>query len=408
MPKLAGENVTMLLEGWRYHLLMGISALLALYAALGVSAEAPGGAAMPRDVSLYVVNFAVFVGAGAGMLLIVALADRSPLAIRGPTSRVAQPVAISVLMLGGAFAVLEATRPDHPVTGSVLQLPTGWDLLIVLVDFAIVTALGYIASRVDVLRWVALVPRARRKLEHLLSLGHVVLSPVDPGGERQVVARIAAASLPASLLLYAMAVSLLRVTGVRAAGPVAMIAPIFVVPALVSGMALGLAAATFRRNAADTDTGHTTDHAAGRLLLSAIPVLGIYLLGEILVLPYARGRYDPHVVAEMLLGGYGLLVWAGFAGGVMVPFLILVRPCNRGSRGTGLAALLVVAGILAAQWHIAFAGAVGHAHLATALRLYSPPPWAELSSMAAAYALAALACAFMIGRRPAGSASGSP
>lgn len=121
-----------------------------------------------------------------------------------------------------------------------------------------------------------------------------------------------------------------------------------------------------------------------------MPVLALYLVGELLFVPY--GEHSRHVVTEMLAGSYAPLVLAGLVGGVMTPFALLALPRTRTSRGIALAASLVVVGVFVARWHLVVAGALGHVHPPGAGGSYVPA-WPEVAHTATGYGVALLMCA---------------
>ena len=340
-------------------LFLGVALLAALYAALGWRAELADTGGSTRQVwPLHVANLAFFFSATAGLVLAPGLTRALGVVHQRALAAGAEALAVAGLVLAAVFVLLDLARtarvarlvrPDH------FDAPITWDLLIAATYFCMVAAVGY---------------------------GRRALGPALPG----------AASLAAALLLYAMSASILGVLGIGPGWPSVLIALVFVVPTLVAGLALWILVAALVPIGLEVQTKETIVPELGRALLRLIPVLALSLLGETLSVAQAAGGAGGHIAHELLVGDYAPFVLFGFIGGLVLPFVLLMCRRTRTVRGIGLAAVLVVGGVLAARWHLIAAGALRHAHPPGATGGYAPT-WPELSSTVAGYAVALLVCA---------------
>ncbi len=391
---IAGVNRSdRLLEGAGYQLLLGVTLLLALYSSLhwrARLAEAGDGHLGP----LGIVNLVCFIGTSAGAIL-----ARGPVHALGvrrvrPLVHLTELVAVGGLVLGTMFVLLDLARPArlaHLARAHHFDVPLTWDVLIAVAYFLIVAALGYLSSRPDVVAWVRAPASIRRKFKLFRALRRAG-SPAELAWERRTLKRVATAALPTALLLYTISALILGAVRIRPSWLASLVAPLFVVPTLVSGLALWAVVAVLGRARLGPAVGEEAIRRLGRALLYLVPPLGLYLFGELLIVAGAAGAEGRHIASELLVGDYAPLVLGGFVGGVILPFALLALPRTRTLRGIGLAAALVVAGVLVARWHLIVAGAMGHAHRPSAVGGYVPG-WSELSYTAQAYALALLVSA---------------
>ena len=408
---IAGVNRSgRLLEGAGYQFLLGVALLLALYSSLQWRArlgEAGDGHLGP----LGIVNLVFFVGTSAGAILVRGLAHALGVRRVRPLVHLTQLVAVGGLVLAAMFVLLDLARPARLAHADHVGVPLTWDVLIAVTYFLIVAALGYLSSRPDVVAWVRAPASIRRKLK-LFRVLRRSTSPAELAWERRTLKRVATAALPPALLLYAISALILSAVRVRPSWLASLIAPLFVVPTLVSGLALWTVVAGLGRARLGPAAGEEAIRRLGRALFYMIPPLGLYLFGELLIVAGAAGIEGRHIASELLVGDYTPLVLGGFVGGLLLPFALLALPRTRTPRGIGLAAALVVAGVLVARWHLIVAGAMGHAHRPSAVGGYVPG-WPELLYTAQAYALALLVGAVSLrglgtGRRmPTRRSSGS-
>jgi molybdopterin-containing oxidoreductase family membrane subunit len=318
------------------------------------------------------------------VILLTTLAGFAPSRWRS-VARAAEPAAISGLVLGAMFGLLDSIRRERGLRSGLFGAPPILDAVIVIAYFCLVVALGYAAARDTAHRFLAAATLAPWTLYPSLWLRR---SPDDVARDRCRLKIIAAAALPSALLLYAMTASTLGVVGARADWYSAFLALVLVVPVLIGGLALGTAAATLGRAVCGHQIEEGAIRGVGGLLRFWIPVLGVYLFGEFLAVTQVSEVDGLHVADEILSGRYGVVIWSALLGGLTVPLLLLTFRRTRTVEGVGIAALLVLAGLLATRWHAVVFGALGHAHLPDARGGYGLW-WADLGCTVATYALGA-------------------
>jgi Ni/Fe-hydrogenase subunit HybB-like protein len=238
-------------------------------------------------------------------------------------------------------------------------------------------------------------------------------------------------------------------------------APLFIVSATVSGLALLLASVVFCRRVLRLPIEEKVVRDLGKLLVFSIPALCYLLFAELLTVLYGREPASLHVFEEMMHGEYAPVFWGNLLFGLLYPLAVLATillgvkrkrvlwggllatplmavaavrlnvemPPLLGAVFTGLlgvpvqawlgfailwivglllllvllgqripadirigiAAGLVVLGILAERWMIVIIPLIGHAHLPYA---YVPPSYAptapEALMTAGVYAVGAL------------------
>ncbi|MFQ5828440.1 MAG: NrfD/PsrC family molybdoenzyme membrane anchor subunit [Candidatus Methylomirabilia bacterium] len=386
------ERLNLFLGTWGpkgYPALVGLTLLIYVYSLQWRVGFAATGVDNHAASALYLVNFLFFIGASAGGIVVGALACGLEMGRFRLLARIAEQVVISCLALATVFLVLLGRRQPEPFwhffSGALSSSLLIWDWAIITSYLAIALALGYFVTRPDLVRCVVEMPVGQR-LSRLLALGRAALSPDTVARERALLRALTLIFIPAAVLLHAIPDSILGLSEVHHGWRSALIAPVFMVSAVVSGLGLVIFAATLSRGFLRFKIGEEVIRGLGRVLFFSIPVLAYGLFAEMLAVASASDSLGTHIFSEMLFGLYAPLFWFGLFGGLMVPFLLLVLRGACGAGGIGLAAFLVTFGVLAQRWNIVIPPLLGHAHLPYAAGGYSPP-WPELSLTVGTYAV---------------------
>lgn len=379
-----------------YPLLLGLTLLVIAWGVYVYTLQwrvglAVTGMSNPATWALYIVNFVFFIGASAGGIIVGAIAYALGIERFRPVARIAELGAISCLVLATIFIMLDLGRPErfwYLLRYPHFESPLIWDVMIIGIYLAIAMALGYFATRPDLVRCMEALPR-RRGLYRLLALGYTDLSPSALARERRVLKVLAAVSIPAAVLLHSITAWILGLVKAQPGWHSALIAPLFIVSAVVSGLALVILAASFSRVFLGLNIGEEVIQGLGRILFFSIPVLGYFLFAEMLTVTYVRDPAGLHVFRAMMFGPYAALFWFDLVGGLIVPFLLLAFPRTRTMGGIGFASFLVVLGVLAERWNIVIPPLLGHTNLPYPPASYTPT-WPELSLTVATYAVGLL------------------
>jgi molybdopterin-containing oxidoreductase family membrane subunit len=378
-------------------LLLVIAAALAAYTRQVTTGLAVTGLNTPAYWGLYVVNFIFFIGLSAGGVIVASLVHAFGLREFRPVARIAELMAIACLLLAMTFILLDLGRPDRMLfllRHGRLQSPLIWDVTVVNAYLLISLTYGYFGTRADLVRAATAYPR-RRGLYRLLALGYMDLSPRALTRDHHILRALAMVGLVGAIALHTVTAWILGLVQARPGWYGAIMAPLFIVSATVSGLALLLVSVVFCRHALRLPIDARVIRSLGRILAFAIPVLGYFLFAELLTVLYAREPAALRVFEEMMFGRYAAVFWGNLVLGLAVPMALLLVALFRTSADApiGLAAALVVLGVLAERWNIVVPPLVGFSHLPYPPGQYTPTA-IELLLVSGVYALGGLLFAF--------------
>ena len=345
---------------------------------------------------LYIVNFVFLIGVSAGGIIVGALAYAFGIERFRPVARIAELMAISCLILATLFIFVSIGAPDRfyfLFLYGQLGSPLIWDVLIILAYLALALVLGYFGTRADLVRCMDAMPE-RRWLYRILALGYTDLSPHALGRDRKILKALAIVSIPAAVLLHSITAWILGVVKARVTWHTSLLGPLFVVSAVVSGLALVILSAIVARALLGFRIGRETIVDLGKLLAFSIPILGYFLFAELLTVTFGKEPAQMHVFREMIWGHFAPVFWVNLIAGLLIPLLILISPLRRTMTGVGIASALVVLGVFLERSNIVI--------LPQLHRLLFPfyphgsytPTAVELSIVAGIYALGAVFFAF--------------
>lgn len=344
-------------------LLLGVTLLSFFYS--GVQSHprlGTGGDAGPW--ALYLGSYVFLTGTAAGAVILGIVLGGSGQERWRAIERIAELSAAVSLALAGLFLLLDLGRPDRwrfLLGQSHLASPFATDLASMAFHLGIVIALGHLGARVELVEGLGALPTRRRPAVFLGRLLAAV-SPRAAARERARLLALAAVSVPAAVLLHAAGVPVLGLLGVRPFWESALLGPVFVFPTLVSGLALVILVAASTRTLPRPAIEAEALRGLSRVLLLSIPLLTYCVFAEAFAIVLAgHGPGGLHVLEEIVVGAYASLFWPTVAGGLILPFLLLVGFPGRRST-TFLSALLVLLGVLADRLSVVVASLQGHAH----------------------------------------------
>jgi molybdopterin-containing oxidoreductase family membrane subunit len=390
--------------GWKGRAAVGLLLAVLGGAALAYGTQVRTGLAVtglnaPAYWGLYVVNFVFFIGLSAGGVIVASLVHAFGLRDFQPIARIAELMAIACLVLAMSFILLDLGRPDRMLfllRHGRPQSPLIWDVTVVNAYLLISLAYGYFGTRADLVRAAQARPR-RRRLYRFLSLGYLDLSPRALARDRRILRTLAVVGLVAAIALHTVTAWILGLVKARPGWYGAIMAPLFIVSATVSGLALLLVSVVFCRRALGLPIAPRVIRSLGTLLALTIPVLGYFLFAELLTVLYAREPAALRVFDEMMFGRYALVFWANLVLGLALPMLVLLSaladrprrlPVSPEAR-IGVAAGLVALGVLAERWNIVIPPLLGFSHLPYPPGRYTPS-LVEFALVAGVYAVGGL------------------
>jgi molybdopterin-containing oxidoreductase family membrane subunit len=443
--------------------LLGVAAILGLVilaAAYAYSLQLRAGLGItglnrPAYWGLYIVNFVFFIGLSAGGIIIASLVHAFGLEELRSVARIAELMAISCLLLAMSFIILDLGRPDrllYVLWYPHLPSPLLWDVTVVNGYLLIGLVYGYFGTRADLVRAMVAKPR-QRWLYRLLALGYTDLSPRARARDHTILRICAMVGLFGAVALHTVTAWILGLTKARPGWFGAIMAPLFIVSATVSGLALLLVSVILARRLLRLAIAGDVVRRLALLLAFSIPVLGYLLFSELVTVFYSAEPAALHVFRTMMYGPYGAVFWGNLVLGLLFPLALLAMvlwnvrrrrvasvglalapasaaalwllgfraPCalipgvpipawavytigwllalglllvcldRRLGEETriGIAACLVVAGVLAERWNIVVPSLVGHSFLLVPPGHYAPTGL-ELLLVGGVYALGGL------------------
>jgi molybdopterin-containing oxidoreductase family membrane subunit len=341
--------------------------------------------------SLYIINFMFFIGASAGGIIVGALAHAIGIERFRPVARLAEVTALTALTLAVLSILLDIGRPErawHMLRYPSFTSPLVWDVMIISVYGALAFGLVYFSIRQDLARLAQLFP-GRRRLYTVLALGRLDLSAAAIARDHKTLRALSILSIPIAVLLHSVTAWILGLVKAQPGWHTAIIAPLFITSAVVSGVALTILSSLLSRHFLHVPIKDPVVQAMADILLWALPVLGYFLFSEMLTNWYPREPKAGDVFREMVFGRYRPVFWFELLAALALPFILLVRRRTRTTGRIAVAAALVVMGVFAERWNILLPPQLGHSHLPYAAAQYTPT-LLELLLVASVWAAGAL------------------
>lgn len=262
---------------------------------------------------MYIISFMFLVGISAGGLIVVAGAELIDSHRFEQLNRLAVVVSASAIATAAGSLLPDLGRPYlvwkmlvHPQLSS----PLLWDMIVI-------TAYLTIAC---------------------IDLWLLTRTPVNQIAMR----RMAVVTLPVAVAVHSVTAWIFGLLVARPFWNSALMAPLFLSSALVSGTALIIVAAVVVRRTTSFSFGDDVLPRLGRLMLWFIAVDAFLLFAEILT-TYTSGQPDHLAQLDMLITGrLAPVFWTEVVVGVVVPFVMFSR-----ERWRRRSAILVTASVLA-------------------------------------------------------------
>jgi dimethyl sulfoxide reductase membrane subunit len=297
---------------------------------------------------LYITLFMYFVGLSAGGL-IVASAGRLFGAVRlKPIVRLAVLEATVAVMVAALMLLPDIGRPDrvwHLFRYPNLTSPLIWDITIVSIYLLISLTYVWVYTRADLARGGS-----------RLALG-TGTSESDARRDERMKSLLAAVGLPAAILLHSITAWIFGLQISRGFWYSAIMAPLFVASALVSGTGLMIMLALIVRRAGKVTFRDDLIAYLGGLLSVFIAVEGFFVFSEMLTAAYPGAGFEADPAERLLVGEYSPFFWFEIVVGLLIPFVLLVvRRWRKDVRVVAIASLLTVGGIFVHRLNIVLNG----------------------------------------------------
>lgn len=303
----------------------------------------------PTYWGLYITSFVFFVGLSAGGIVVAAIVHAFGIERFRPVARIAEIVAISSIILATVAILVDMGKPErlfnlfiYPQWGSPLM----WDVTIIVLYTLMALSMGYLGTREDLVKCMKAFPK-KKGLYNLLSLGYTDISSQAIKRDKAILKVLAFLSIPGAVLLHSITAWILGLIKATPGWHTALLAPIFIGSALVSGLAMVILAAILSRKALKLDIDDKVILDMSKILIFLIPILFYFLFAELLTIGFAQETVSLAFFKEIMSGRFAPLFWFDMVLGLIVPFLILIAPRLRTVAGVGIASLLIVLGVLA-------------------------------------------------------------
>ena len=342
--------------GWRYRLLL---VALGAVVALGVAAfvdqlvEGMSSTGYSNDAfwDVNIANFITIVGVSYGGAVISAVLRLTGADWRAPLVRIAEGVAVVTVLVGGAAIIPSVGHPGRMAwelfTRPHFTSPLIWDALAIAtyafgsIVFFLLPLIPDVAVARETMGDRA--GRVRTAVWRVLSMGWT-----GSAAQRRLLGRmigfLAILIVPLAVSVHSVLGWAFALTSFRPWWREELWAPLFVVAALYSGIALVIVSVAVLRRAYRLHD-YITDRHFTRLGFILVPFAAAYLYMS--VADFLPGAYhgEPDTAAvfrKLFVGSYAPWFWVFVVGGMVVPIVIVCLPRTRTVRWIVFAAALVL------------------------------------------------------------------
>ncbi len=280
-----------------------------------------------RDVvswGMYIFTFAFFVGLSAGGLIMASAAELFGIRSLRPLSRIGVMTAAACVLVAAMMIIPDLGKPAR-----VWELfrypnwrsPLVWDVIIIVVYFCFASA--------------DLIVMTRRG--------------IAPGRRGRILRMMALVGLPAAVMLHTITAWIFGLQISRPWWNTALMAPVFVVSAILSGTALVALVALAARRFGRLELPDETVSALRKLIITAICV-ELYMVGADYVTILWGNVPSERAALDMILpgGSWQWVFWLEWIAGGLFPLILLSLPRLRRRPGMmALASVLVLVGVYA-------------------------------------------------------------
>jgi molybdopterin-containing oxidoreductase family membrane subunit len=285
----------------------------------------------------YILFFMFFVGLSAGGLIVASAGRLFGATVFKPIVRVAVLEATVAIILAATFILPDLGRPDRILNILFHANPTSpmiWDIAIVFVYMAMSVGYVWLYTRADL-------ARAGSRLAFRTSA-----SDASAARDQRWIGRLAWVALPAAILLHSITAWIFGLQISRGFWYSAIMAPMFISSALVSGLGLVILMALVCRRFGVVRFRDDLVAFLGGLLGVFIVVEAFFVFAEMLTAAYPGAPEEADAVHRLLTGPYAPVFWFEAGVGLVIPFLLLVRRRWRSdARWVAVAAGIAIFGI---------------------------------------------------------------
>jgi dimethyl sulfoxide reductase membrane subunit len=296
---------------------------------------------------LYIVMFMFFVGLSAGGLIIASAGRLFGVTRFKPIVRLAVLEATVAVIAAASFILPDLGHPERLLNLAIfanLTSPMIWDITVITIYLVLSLLYVWLYTRRDL--------AARGSI---LALGTKDSSPEAHARDERLTGRLAWIALPAAVLVHSVTAWIFGLQISRGFWYTAIMAPLFISSALVSGLALVILIAMVLRRLDRVSFGDDLSTFLGGLLGTFVAVQAFLVFSEILSGYYPGVPGD--AVREIIGGPYTPLLAVESIVGLLIPFVLMaVASLRKRPMVVATAAVLALVGILAHRLGIILVG----------------------------------------------------
>jgi len=289
----------------------GLGWLYQLQAGLGVT-----GMNKPVFWGLYIVTFVFFIGVSAGGIAAASLSHLAGIEKFKPIARLAEIVAIISLVLAMLAIVFDLGRPErllnlfiHPQFIS----PLTWDVFVLNIYLVLCVAMLFLGIK-------------------------------EKAKQLKVVAML---SIPTFVLVHSITAWIFGLMKSQAGWHTAILAPLFIASALVSGLSSIILALIFSKRVLKVHFDNDVIVSLGKYFKVLLPVLFYFLFCEFLTTGFAGIPTHKAVLTELFAGRFAGLFWFDICFGIIIPYFIIISKFGKTLKGIAIMSLLSFMGVFA-------------------------------------------------------------
>jgi molybdopterin-containing oxidoreductase family membrane subunit len=296
-----------------------------------------------RDIvvwGLYIVTFIFFIGLSAGGLIISSSSHVFGVERWKPIARLATLMAFACVAVAGVTIVLDLGQPLRVLnllTSPQINSPFIWDFTVVM-SYAVISVVDlWFMCRADL-----------AKKHSVLAFGMNDVSDKAVARDHKVVKVMSFVALPTAVMLHSVTAWIFGLQMARPWWNTAILAPVFLASAIVSGLALLIVVALIARRRGLLELDMSVLHEIAKLLAVVLLIDFFLKSAELLTMYWQQadselarlslltaGPFTPLFIIEWIIGGF-------------IPFAILVYPRTRKTTaGLMIACLLLIVGVFA-------------------------------------------------------------
>jgi len=289
---------------------------------------------------VYITLFAFFVGISAGGLIVSSSAHVFGIEEFKPVAKVATTLAAACVAVAAISIIPDLGRPERIpyliLYGNPIS-PLIWDFTVIMVYLILCIVDLWFMLRADL---------ARKGSK--FTFGFDDTSPQAVARDGKVVKAISFIALPTAIMLHTVTAWIFGTQIARSWWYTALIAPIFLASAMISGLALVILTILALQWRSSIKLPDKTLNTLAKLLAVIIPI-DLFLIGNDFVIRLWAAAPSETLPLTLIFEGpfFPFFIYEWIVG-ALLPFLLLLHPKLRVKpKVLGLAALLVLTGVLA-------------------------------------------------------------